>query len=426
MSLAIVSLIALMVAVFISCISKRNIGIMCMVFGFLIAMFSRGTLKVEELQTFFPMKLFLILFGATLLFSMANNNGTVEKVAKYAVKASRGQVGLFPIIIYLLCCVLAAVGPGNVATVVCIAPIAMALCAETRISPMMMTIMVVNGANAGALSPLAPTGIIGIGLTEKIGLPYIGGHVFLQAFIASSLVCLFAYVLFGGLRFWGSKVDPAMKERARAIVDVPVEPFDRGQLITMGAIAAWIFLVLVAGWDVGYTAMVMALVLSLLNAADEKEAMKKQPWFIMFMLAGVMVLVEVCGKVGGLDYAINAIAKVTSPFTISAVFGFLNGFVSAYSGSSAVVMPTFIPLIPGLVEKMGAIGDAALQMKMNLVYTSCVSAHLVDASPLSMGGAMCIANSPHWEDKNKLFRNLLIWGVSMSVGAAIISFILWR
>ncbi len=65
-------------------------------------------------------------------------------------------------------------------------------------------------------------------------------------------------------------------------------------------------------------------------------------------------------------------------------------------------------------------------MARNLVYTSCVSAHLVDASPLSLLGALCIAAAPEWEDRNKLFRKLLIWGMAMSVFAAVISFIFWR
>jgi len=117
---------------------------------------------------------------------------------------------------------------------------------------------------------------------------------------------------------------------------------------------------------------------------------------------------------------------VSSVHTISSVFGFINGFVSIYSGSSTVVMPTFIPLIPGLVAKLGVTGQEAIDMIRNLVYTCCVSAHLVDASPLSLLGALCIAAAPEWDDKNKLFRNLLFWGMGMSIFAAVISFIFWR
>jgi len=289
-----------------------------------------------------------------------------------------------------------------------------------------MTLMIVNGANAGALSPLAPTGIIANGLVEKIKLEYIGGQIFWNSLLGNGVAALMAFFAFGGLKLWGKKVDPDMQSRVKAIVDAPIEPWNRKQLITAAAITLWIVLVLFFKWDVGYTALTLAVILSMFNCADEAEAMKKQPWFTMFMLVGVMVLVEVAGSTGGLDYAISAIAAVSSPTTISTVFGFINGFVSIYSGSSAVVMPTFIPLIPGLVAKLGLVGPDAVDMARNLVYTCAVSAHLVDASPLSLLGALCIAAAPEWEDRNKLFRKLLIWGMAMSVFAAFISFIFWR
>ncbi len=88
--------------------------------------------------------------------------------------------------------------------------------------------------------------------------------------------------------------------------------------------------------------MVIAVILSIFNADDEEAAIKNQS----FMLVGVMVLVEVAAQTGGLDYAVNAITAISTSNTISGVFGFITGFVSTYSGSSAVVMPVFIPLIP--------------------------------------------------------------------------------
>ena len=56
-----------------------------------------------------------------------------------------------------------------------------------------------------------------------------------------------------------------------------------------------------------------------------------------------------------------------------------------------------------------------------------VGAHLVDVSPLSTTGALCIAQNT---DIRKLFRQMLAWGMSMAVVAAIGCYIvfglLWR
>ncbi len=425
MSLGIIALIALIVAVVISCFSERNVGIMCIAFAFLIVMFSGGALDVKQLATFFPLKLFMILVGATLLFGMATNNGTIAKLAQWAVKMSGGNVGMIPIIFFILPLVLSSIGPGNIATCVVLAPIGMALARETRISPFLMTLMIVNGANAGALSPLAPTGIIANGLVEKAAMDYIGTNIWINSCIGNGAAAILAYVGFGGLKLWGGKLDQDVLKRVKDIVSAKIDPFDKNQIVTLIGIVTWIILVLVFKWDVGYSAMMIAVVLSMLNAADEQEAMKNQPWFTMFMLVGVMVLVEVAAQTGGLDYAVNAIAAISTPGTISGVFGFITGFVSTYSGSSAVVMPAFIPLIPGLVGKMGVHGADAVDMARNLVYSCCVSAHLVDASPLSLLGALCIANAPEWEDKNVLFRKLLIWGISMAVFGGVICLLFW-
>ncbi len=45
---------------------------------------------------------------------------------------------------------------------------------------------------------------------------------------------------------------------------------------------------------------------------------------------------------------------------------------------------------------------------------------MVDMSPLSTLGALCIACAPEQEDKSKLFRHLLIWRLSMSVVGGVV------
>ena len=48
-----------------------------------------------------------------------------------------------------------------------------------------------------------------------------------------------------------------------------------------------------------------------------------------------------------------------------------------------------------------------------------VGGHLVDVSPLSTIGALCLAGSPV-EESRPLFNKLLAWGLSMSVVGAIL------
>ena len=58
-----------------------------------------------------------------------------------------------------------------------------------------------------------------------------------------------------------------------------------------------------------------------------------------------------------------------------------------------------------------------------MISTINVGSHLVDTSPLSTLGALCIASAGEHEDKAVLFRKLLIWGMSMAVVGAIVCYV---
>jgi hypothetical protein len=121
---------------------------------------------------------------------------------------------------------------------------------------------------------------------------------------------------------------------------------------------------------------------------------------------------------GGLDLLTSLLAKISTPYTITAIIAFITGIISAFSSSSGVVLPTFIPLVPDLIEKIGGGSAIAIISSIN------VGAHLVDISPLSSLGALCIASAMH-EDKEKLFRHLLGFGMSMALAGAVICYILF-
>ena len=72
-------------------------------------------------------------------------------------------------------------------------------------------------------------------------------------------------------------------------------------------------------------------------------------------------------------------------------------------------MPAFLPMVRGL-------GGNSLMV----AYAVNVGSHLVDVSPLSTIGAMCIAAAPVHEDRSLLFRKLLIWGWSMALVGAVV------
>src|SRR5262245_48068995 len=169
MSLPVLSIVAFFIAIVVSCISEINVGFLSIAFAFIVGV-TFGEMRVADVIAGFPIALFMILTGVTLLFSQAHVNGTLEQVARRSVKLARGNVGMIPVIFLFLAAGLASIGAGNIATTALLAPVAMTIAGNAGISAFLMTIVVCCGANAGALSPIAPTGVIANGLLARIGI----------------------------------------------------------------------------------------------------------------------------------------------------------------------------------------------------------------------------------------------------------------
>jgi di/tricarboxylate transporter len=402
-----VSLLALLVVIVVSCFSPINIGFLSVALAFLIGHFLGG-LPVRTIVAGFPASLFLTLVGITLLFAQARANGTLDKVAGHAVRLARGNAGMIPIVFFVLAAGLATIGAGNIAATALLAPVAMGIAGRAGIPGFLMAIMLANGANAGGLSPLAPTGIIARDLMARAGMPGAEWANFFNTLAAQSFVAFAGYALFGGIALLrrGSGADASVAERPA--------PLARPQWLTLVVIGALILCAVLLRVDVGMGAFVGAAVLSLARAADEEQAIQSMPWGVILMVSGVTVLVEVLAKTGGLELFTHLLAQLSGPTYVTGVIAFVTGVISVYSSSSGVVLPTFLPTIPGLIEKLAG-GNPLM-----IAYSINVGAHLVDVSPLSTLGALCLAGAAPQEDRTALFRKLMAWGWSMAVVGAIV------
>ena len=126
--------------------------------------------------------------------------------------------------------------------------------------------------------------------------------------------------------------------------------------------------------------------------------MKSVPWSVVVMVCGVSMLIGVLEKTGGMDLFTTLLATMTTPGTVNGAIAFVTGLISTYSSTSGVVYPAFLPAVPGIVQKLG--GGDPLQVAMSIN----VGAAVVDVSPLSTIGALCIAAIPPGEDARALFR----------------------
>ncbi len=413
MTLAWLSLTSLVLAILVSCFTRLNVGVLSLALAWLVGVYIGG-MSLNDVLAGFPVQLFLTLAGVTLLFSQAQLNGTLDKLARRAAALCGGNVGLIPVMFFILAAVIATLGPGNVATAAMLAPMAMPMATRAGIPVFLMAIMVGNGAQAGGLSPFAPTGIIVNGALAHIGL---GGHEwywYWTVMAAHVVVGFGGYLIFGGWRLFSRRYEAA------AEVDAPASRFDRANWITIAGILGVMAAVLFVKANIGMAAFVAAVVLAVLKVADHEQAIKRMPWQVIVMVSGVTVLISMLEKTGGLDLFTGLLASIATRNSLTAVIAFVTGTISVYSSTSGVVLPAFLPMIPGLIARVGGGSPLALAATMN------IAGHLVDMSPLSTVGAVTIAGVPDGHDVKPLYNKLLAWGLSMTVVGAIGCWVFFR
>jgi|TARA_B100002003_G_scaffold247389_1_gene278881 Na+/H+ antiporter NhaD/arsenite permease-like protein len=418
MDVATISLGALLITIILSCTSRIHVGFLAISLAWVVGVYIAG-LSPNEVMSGFPTRLFLTLTGVTLLFSQAQANGTLDRIARRAVQYCRGNVGIIPIMFFGLAFVLASIGPGNIAATALVAPMAMAVAGQVGIPVFLVAIMVGNGANAGSLSPIAPTGIIVNEIMADVGLAGFELHTYLNNMVAHTVIAFVAYFLLGGWKLLGRYHNAKIAVPDSSESTSTESSFTQPHLITIGTIFALIIGVVFFGVHIGLGAFGAAIVLSLLRVGDEVKAITIMPWRVIMMVCGVTVLISMLDKTGGLDLFTRLLAGMSTPESATAVIAFSTGFISIYSSTSGVVLPAMLPTVPGLVEQLGNVSPLAIASAMN------VGGHLVDVSALSTLGALCLAAAPAGEDTRLLFNKLMAWGLSMTVVGAGVCYLLF-
>ena len=455
MNLAWLSVGALVVAVVLSCTTTINIGVLALALALVVGV-GLGGMDPDTVIAGFPTDLLFTLVAVTLLFSIANVNGTLAHLTDRAVRLCKGNALALPIMFFTVGFVIATIGAGATPASALLAPPAMAAAARVGIPPLLMAIMAGNGVLAGTLSPFSPTGIVAHGVMERIDLAGYEWHTFAYNAVFHLIVGVAGFALLGGWKFVrnrgvvdaeaansdtsaGTMPDPAAAGVAQgadlvASADtetaarpgeagtVPVSaasaPFETRHWLTSAGIAGLVIAVVGFSIEVGMAAIIIAAVLILLRTVDEGAAIKRMPWGVILMVTGVTVLITMMRETQGLDLIVNGIASISTPATVNPIVAFIAGLISVYSSTSGVVLPAFLPMVPSLAEQLGGIEP------LNIAWSMAVSASLVDLSSLSTVGALYMASAAEGTDMRRLFNSLLIWGLAMSVVGALMCW-LW-
>lgn len=395
MSIQVITLLVLVLSIFIGFKLNVNTGIIGIAFAFIVGM-AIG-MPAKNILAGWPTSLFVILMAMTLLFSIAKVNGTLDLIAKKVANLSKGNTKLLPILFFIMCTVIAALGSGPIVAPALMLPLALEVAKNEDIPDLLMATMVIAGSLAGGLSPLTPSGIIANSLSAKQGLDTTY-TIFISMFLTGCFLGVIYYLLLGGLKLQRSTVAKA--------VELYV-PFNSQQKITILVILLVIIGILFFKLDIALTAFAGSAILLSLKVANQNQAFQGIPWSTLILVAGVGILVNVVSVAGGIATLSKFLSTIMTPTTAASIMAAMGGLMSFVSSASGVVMPTLIPAVPGIVENMNNTVSAS-----SLISGIVVGAHVVTVSPLSTLGALAVAAATERTEKEKFFTQLLMVGLA--------------
>ena len=430
--------ILILVAIFaVGTLTSVNMGVLG-----IVAAFGVGTaLGVSEDDIFagFPGDLFVILVGVTYLFAIASNNGTVDWLVQAAVRAVGGRAAAIPWVMFAVTAMLTAAGAVVPGAVAIIAPIALGFALRYSINPVLMGLFVINGATAGGFSPISVFGSIVNGVVERNNLAENATLLFLSSFVFNALLCVLAFFLFGGHELLSRRVaveeatpsgrfEREQRERAEATPGRPpiaggaavtadeAPQLNRDIVLTLIGILTLIVVALAFDVDVGFVALSIAAVLSLVSPAATKGAVNKVAWPTVLLIWGIVMYVGLLEELGTIDWLGEHVATISAGLIAALMICYVGGVVSAFASTTGI-LAALIPLAVPLLET-GAVGAVGLIIALS------ISSSVVDSSPFSTSGALTVANTPD-ERRDFVYRRLIQWGFSMVLIAPLITWLVF-
>jgi Na+/H+ antiporter NhaD/arsenite permease-like protein len=381
--------------------------------------------------------LVLTLIGITYLFAIAKNNGTVDLIVQKAVQAVGGRVALIPWVMFAITGVLTAIGAASPAACAIIGPIALGFAGRYRISPLLMGMLVVHGAQAGGFSPISIYGTITNSVMADNDLPNGEIAIFLTSLIVNLLIAVALFAVLGGRELMSRRIDTHVPAGAEDPGDGPsgsgtgpagpggrrttasggttttvqapaTSRINTEQTVTLLAFLAVAVLALVFERNIGFCAITAAVLLVAFFPSSNKGAVSQIAWATILLLAGVTTFVAVLEEAGTPEYVGLLAAGIGAAVIAALVLCYVGGIVSAFASSTAL-LPIIIPIAIPVIDA-GGIGPVAM------VAALAVSSTIVDVSPFSTNGAIMLANRPDTISEEKYYKQIL--GYSAIVVAA--------
>lgn len=443
--IAIIALVALFV---VGTVLPINMGALAYVAAWLVGMYSLG-LDEKEILAGISADLVLTLIGVTYLFAIARQNGTVDLIVRTAVASVGGRVALIPWVMFAVTAVITAIGAASPAACAIIGPIALGFAGRYGISPLMMGMFVVHGAQAGGFSPISIYGTITNSVMEDAGLGTTPLTIFFSSLVVNTVMAAILFVVLGGRQLMklrmdddgelveagttsgaasgaisrgasgaptggatgaggtATRVHPDRSDARSATGATPTtgtpNADDTGttleHTLTLLAFLSVAVVALVFDKNIGFAAITAAVVLSILTPKAYKDTVKQIAWPTVLLVAGVSTYATILTTAGSPEFVGKWAAGLGAVVIGALILCYVGGIVSAFASSTAL-LPVIIPIAIPLVAEGGLSAGF-------FVAALAVSSTIVDVSPFSTNGALMLANRPETIDENTYYKQIL-------------------
>ncbi len=429
-SVEVLPLIALVAMFVIATFCPINVGILGFIGAFGVGAFMLGY-DDKKILAAFPSSIVLTIIGVTYFFGMAKKNGTIDLLVNACIRAVRGRVTVVPWVFFFCASALTALGTFSPAAVALISPAAMSFAARTKMSPLVMGILTINGAHAGAFSPISVSGVLVCDIVESNGLSISPWTLFFASYGVNLLLSVLTVVGYGTLARtrnleFSATASVVVEEpvgtggpssadlhtptgggtglltrpvQTDVLVDAAPTPVTRVQKLTLALIGIVLVLVLVFHLPISFIAIAAGAVLAFTDLSKQNEAIAGISWSTVLLVAGMITYISVLQEVGTIDHLAGMAITIGAPLLVAVVLCYVIGVTSAFASSTALmtaVIPMALPLLhTGALPVVGVVAALA------------ISATVVDVSPFSSNGALVLA-SAQGIARPRFYRQLLL------------------
>lgn len=416
-------MIAILLAIAIGYKTKINIGLFAIVFAYLIGSFGLD-LTASQVVNFWPIKIFLIIFAVTLFYNVAMVNGALEKLASHLLYACRNFPILLPLAIFASATVIAALGAGFYTVLAFMAPMTLLLCQKTGMSKIIGGMAVNYGALAGANFMTSQSGVIFRGIMEGVGVEPAQAFTNSTAIFVTTLIV--PIVVIGSYLLFNHK---KLNINITAEKPAPFDPKQKQSLILIITLMAVVLIIpilnlimphnhlitiLSSKVDIGFMAIIFAVISLLLKLADEKKVVAMVPWGTLIMICGVGMLIEVAIQAGVINELSDWVSTTIPFWVIPVAMCVIGAFMSLFASTLGVVTPALFPIVPAIAVATGYNPTV-------LFVCIVVGAQASAISPFSSGGSLILGSTPQAVNQSELFNDLLFRAVPLGFIAALVA-----